>query len=149
MDPLPGSDELAARHDDLPVLTEAQLDVALGHFGHAIELLRPLRDSESARRLLAGAYLQAGRVDDAVRELEDAADHFDRPEHKVRAIEILAVREHRYAEAAVLADRTLGQLPSGSPDRALLHEVGVAAAHGPATGGPWRRGRVPGSTTAG
>ena len=128
IEPLPGLDELQQRTDDLPVLCLASQHIANGRLDDAIQLLRPRRTSEALRRLLTNAYMRQGNVDAAVTELLEMAQRFSNVDHRVRAVEVLA-GVGRLVDAAQLADETLPLVLPGRPERDLLHEVGVAAAH--------------------
>lgn len=128
VDPLPGNEQLDQRTDDLPALVKASLHLAHDRADYAVALLRPNRNSESARRLLARAYIAQGKAKEAVTELIDAADQFNNPGHLATAVEIL-LSENEVAAAAPLAQRALHQIPVGNPRRALLHEVCVADAN--------------------
>lgn len=126
--PLRGQDELDQRDDDVPVLCRASDFIAHGALDEAISTLRSVRTSESVRRLLVNAYMRAENLDAAVAELLDMAVRFDNVEHRVRAVGLLA-GAHRLEDASNIADSTLVGLSSNHPERSLLHEVGVAAAH--------------------
>jgi hypothetical protein len=126
--PLPGQDELDQRDDDIPILCRASDRLAHGALEEAISTLRPVRTSESVRRLLVNAYMRNEDIDAAVAELLDMAVRFDNVEHRIRAVGLLA-GVHRLDEACQIADSTLAALSADHAQRALLHEVGVAAAH--------------------
>ena len=128
VEPLPGADELEGHPVELSTICRASAGIANGRTSEAIDLLRPLRNSESARRLLAMAYIQDGDIDAAVAEWLDMAQRFATPSHRVRAVEILLGAD-RMPEAAEIAAQTLSLLPVGRPGRHLLHETLVAAAH--------------------
>lgn len=128
VEPLPGANELAARTDELPLLVRASQHLALGRHTDAIAILRPRRDSESARRLLTEAYVRNNQIGDAVAELADTADRFDNPIHLVAAVDLL-LQDEQLHKAAELADRAISMLPPDRRERELLHEVGVAAAN--------------------
>ncbi|HQZ33579.1 MAG TPA: hypothetical protein PK020_04090 [Ilumatobacteraceae bacterium] len=127
VDPLPGSDELEARDDELALLCKGSSLVARGLWDEAITRLRPERQIEKARQVLVQAYRGAGRLDDAVTELMDMSGRFFNVEHAIKAIELL-VSADRVADAAPYASVTLPQVRLGRPERNFLHEVGVAAA---------------------
>lgn len=129
LEPVPGTQQLVERHDSIRTYVEALIDIAHDRVSSAIARLRPLRDDERARRLLADAYLRAERVDDAVAELLDAAERFDNPDHLIRAAEVLLAAD-RLEDAAPIADRVLPLL-GDAPRRTInrLHEIGIAHAH--------------------
>src|SRR5690606_8697623 len=80
-----------------------------------------------ARATLTQAYLNLGRVDDAVSELLDMAEFSQRVEYQVRACEVLR-RNDRIADAAKLAQAALVSLPLGNPSRNRMYEVLALAA---------------------
>ncbi|TNC19410.1 PIN domain-containing protein [Amycolatopsis alkalitolerans] len=125
VEPIPGERELAQRTDDIPLLATAAVHIARGRTAEAITILRPNRESESARRLLVSAYLARDRIDDAVDELEDLANRFDNTNHRVSAVQIL-LRADRLGDAAKIADRALRTIPESWPERDFCHEVGIA-----------------------
>lgn len=133
VDPLPGADELATRSDDLPLLCQASFLIARGMNADAIDILRPHRQNERARRLLSDAYVRAGQIDDAVAELFDMARRFSNVDHALRAIGLL-VGDDRIAEASEYATATLPLVRIGRTERSFLHEVGVA---GSSHSGDW------------
>ena len=132
---LPGHDELRFPADDVEALVLAQVEVAHQRYQSAIDTLRPLRNSEPARRMLSDAYIGAGRLDDAVAELVDTAQRFDNPEQLVRAVQLL-VGQNRIDAAAPLAARVLPLIAGVEPRvRSFIHEVLVHTAH---DRGAWR-----------
>ena len=126
IEPLPGADELAQCGNDIPLICAASQHIARERYADALELLRPVRDSETARRLLTNTYMRMGDVDAAIAELLDMAQRFANVDHRVRVVEIL-VGADRMSEAAGHADRTLPMVHHGR-ERDFLHEVGVAYA---------------------
>lgn len=133
VDPLPGADELLARSDELPAICTAALSASTGRFVDAEQILRGLRQSESASQLLVSVYMREGKIDAAIAQLRDMAQRFTNVDHAIRAVEVL-VQADRLDEAAALADSTLASVQVGRPERSLLHEIGVAAS---ATGQRW------------
>lgn len=125
---LRGTDELRSRSDDVPLLVEAQLDMARGEHESAITLLLKSRRTEQTTRLLVSALLGVGDIDAAIAELKTAATRFNDTGHLVRAVEIL-VREERLDDAAGLAEEGLQRVPrTQSEARAFLHGVLVERA---------------------
>lgn len=127
MESIPGQKELDLRTDDLPLLVRASQHISHGRPAAAIDLLRPLRQSEAARGFLTDAYLARGDIDDAVAELVEMADRFTNPQHLIHAVKILA-GANRLPDAAELADRTLRLVSPNHPERDFIHGIGLAAA---------------------
>lgn len=129
-----GTDELAVRADEIPLLVEAQQLIASGEFAAAADLLRGTRRTEHTTRLLVASLNGAGDVDHAVEELKQAATRFNEPSHLRRAVELLVVAR-RLDEAATLSKDALARVPRTSIDtRTFLHEVLVQHA---AVAGAW------------
>jgi Tfp pilus assembly protein PilF len=96
---LPRLDEFAARHPEAAEEIRAMVELAAGQPGPAIGRLRDRRrTSVVAAITLARAYHAAGRIEDEVQTLRDAADDFRDPSMRYQAAEIL-VRAGRPAEA--------------------------------------------------
>lgn len=91
--------EFAHRNPDEAVELRAMTELATGRAGAAIVRLRVRRRSSVTAALnLAQAYQAVGRIDDQVRTLLDAADHFGDRSLRHTAAEVLA-RAGRVAEA--------------------------------------------------
>ena len=103
-------DALRARTDDVPLLVEAQLHIARGEHDAAVTLLRRSRRTEQSTRLLVGALIGVGDIDNAVEELRTAANRFNDTTHLVRAVEVLGQAD-RLDDAAVLAAEALQRVP--------------------------------------
>lgn len=125
---LQGEAELRERHDDVPLIVDAQLLAARGDHEGAIKLLRRSRRTEHTTRLLVGSLIAVDEIDGAVDELKVAASRFNDMAHLVRAVEVL--RDHdRLDDAAILAQEALQKVPRALTDaRAFLHGVLVEQA---------------------
>jgi tetratricopeptide (TPR) repeat protein len=125
---LRGEAELKTRTDDVPLMVDAQLQIARGEHDAAVQLLRRLRRTEHTTRLLVGALIAVDDIDGAVEELKAAATRFNDTSHLVRAVEILG-RQRRLDDAAALAQEALQRVPRVMTEaRAFLHEVLVERA---------------------
>lgn len=125
---LNGTDELRARGDDVPLLVDAQLEIARGQHEAAITLLRQSGRTEHTTRLLVGALISVGEIDGAVEDLKAAASRFNDTSHLVRAVEVLG-QVGRLDDAAALAEEALQRVPRALGEaRAFLHEVLVERA---------------------
>lgn len=128
VEPLPSADELDSLEPDLADLFRAQSARANGRTGEAISLLRRHAGrSEYCAVALAHAYASEDRVDDAVAELRQAADRFQRPRLLLGAAESL-LRHGRPADAREVAHPALALLPVDHPDRRHARELLLAAA---------------------
>ena len=126
---LPGQSDLDARTDDIPVIVSSQVDLANGRFAQAATRLRTRPNSESCVRMLSHALTRDGHLDEAVVELEAAADRFDNADHLYAAVALL-VEADRLDDATRSADRALTRLPASLRNqRAFCHQVGIRKAH--------------------
>lgn len=108
---LPRLDELAARSPNDAAEIQAIADVATGEVTAAIARLRPRRhQSVPAVMTLASAYGVAGRIDDQVKTLREAADGFGEPTLWFEAVQAL-IRAGRDDDA----DRELDALLATAP----------------------------------
>ena len=125
---LRGEAELRTRTDDVPLMVDAQLQMARGEHPAAVQLLRRSRRTEHTTRLLVDALIAVDDIDGAVEELKAAATRFNDTSHLVRAVEILG-RQRRLDDAAALAQEALQRVPRVMTEaRAFLHEVLVERA---------------------
>ncbi|MEU7913929.1 PIN domain-containing protein [Microbispora bryophytorum] len=128
-DDLPRLEELAARHPDQVIEIYAQAELASGRPRTAIRLLRSHRtESIPAALTLAHAYGAAGRVDDQVQTLTDAARHFGDASLSLTAAEILA-RNGRFADAERLLDELLARTPANWAARRPALRLAAHLAH--------------------
>lgn len=127
-DDLPRLAEFAAHDPELAVEIQAQAEFASGRHQVAIRKLRSRRrDSISSALTLAYAYGGAGRIDDQVQTLTDAARHFGDASLRLTAAEVLA-RNDRFLEAERLLEELLAHTPAdwSGRDRALRLAAFVA-----------------------
>jgi len=110
---LTGLEEVEAEFPDVAAHVRALADVAAGHYDSAIARLRgPAAGSPAAAMTLADAYARAGRPDDAVAALQQAAERFSDPDMALAAVKVL-YRERRRDEARAAADELVAAAPDG------------------------------------
>lgn len=113
--PLPDFEEIREIDPETAASLEATSALVRKDYSRAITVLRPLRrGSVKLARLLAIAYEHSGQLDEAVRELQDAARHFRAPELTAMAALVLS-RGGRTDQAFNLAQRVALELPTDSP----------------------------------
>ena len=110
--PLAGLDDLERDDYDAAESVRATADIVAGRVEEGIRRLRALR-TERASELLVGAYVQSGRIEDAVSELRSAAERFNRPPLRLQAAVLLA-SSGRYEESLAEASSALLAVPPAS-----------------------------------
>ena len=122
--------DFADRHPDAAVELQAMAELAAGRPGAAIVRLRERRRSSVTTALnLAQAYQAVGKIDDQVRTLRDAAEHFNDPSLRHAAAEVLA-RADRTSEAEHELDTLLATTDPGWSGRADALRLAAHLANG-------------------
>ena len=110
---LTGLEDIEAQFPDVAGHVRALADAAAGDYTSAIARLRgPATTSPTAAMTLADAYARAGRPDDAVATLQQAAERFSDPDLALAAVRLL-FRTGTPAEARTAADALLAAAPDG------------------------------------
>lgn len=110
---LTGLDDIEARFPDVAAHVRALADAAAGDYTSAISRLRgPATTSPTAAMTLADAYTRAGRPDDAVATLQQAAERFSDPDLALAAVKLI-FRTRTPAEARAASNALLAAAPDG------------------------------------
>jgi tetratricopeptide (TPR) repeat protein len=132
--PLPDFESIQERDPELAAVIEASSFIKRGDAAHAVDTLRPFRRRSSrTARLLATAYKMADQLDNAVRELQDAARYFRDPELTAQAAFALESADQR-DQAFNIASRVAYELP---PDSAAIPRVRAILFNGFAARRDW------------
>ena len=108
-----GLDDLEADFPDVAAHVRALADAAAGDYASAITRLRgPEMTSPTAEMTLADAYMRAGRPDDAVATLQQAAERFSDPDLALAAVKVI-FRTRTPAAASAASDALLAAAPDG------------------------------------
>jgi Flp pilus assembly protein TadD len=132
--PLPDFEQIQQRDPELAAVLEASASIKRDDPAHAVATLRPYRRNGSRiARLLATAYEMAGQLDNAVRELQDAARYFSDPELTALAVFLLE-GAGRNDQAFNIASRVAYELP---PDSRAIPRIRAVLFNGFATRRDW------------